>query len=855
MKKLNNRSQISLAALVVSLGCLVAVDTAIAQEAAKPQTAETVIVTGSRRAQRSAANTAAPVDVITAAELSKQADSDIANLVRGSVPSFNVNTQSINDAASIMRPANLRGMAPDHTLVLVNGKRRHRGAVIAFIGGGIANGSQGVDISPIPSIALKQVEVLRDGAAAQYGSDAIAGVMNFILRTNNDGLKLEGKWGTTYVGDGTAYTVAGNIGVPLSENGFANLSFEYGNQDATSRSVQRADAAALFASGNTAIRQPTVQNWGQPDVMDDLKIMYNLGLDLNDNHSLYAFGNYATKDTDGGFYYRNPNNRAGVFTNGSDRLVADTTPGTGTTCPTITIGSPGEAAALAAVRADPTCFIFNEMFPGGFTPQFGGEVKDYSFAVGSKGNFGKLGYDASFNTGNSEVEFHIRNTINASLGPQTPTSFNPGGLRQNETNFNLDFDYAVPVEGFASDLNIAAGFEARKEEFKLTAGELASYTQGPYAVQGFSVGSNGFNGFTPLAAGTWESKSKAVYLDLEADVTSALTLGAAVRHEDYDSFGDTTNYKVSGLLRASDALTLRSTYSTGFRAPTPGQANIINTTTQFIAGALANIGTVPPTSVLGKLIGGKPLKPETSKNFSLGAGLKVGRLSATLDYFSIKMEDRLTQAGGRDVTQATIDALPLADRQFLRDFGALNALFIKNADLTAFTYFTNEFATSTQGVDLVVTYPLEIGDSVTNLTLVANHTDTKVKKTPTTVATLGPINIAEIEDALPKNRASLSASQDRGKFGLLGRINYFGKYTEMHLDDTLPINAAAQVTVDAEVSYRFNDNVTFALGAQNLLDSYPTRNPWDFIAGAKYPVTAPGGFNGGFYYLKLSFKN
>ncbi|KAF0101266.1 MAG: hypothetical protein FD128_2313 [Hyphomonadaceae bacterium] len=270
----NIKYQASALAIALCLGSTLIGEAALAQSATGAD--EVVIVTGSRRA-RSAANSASPIDVVGRSELSRSADSDVAALVRNSVPSFNVNTQSINDAASVVRPANLRGMAPDHTLVLVNGKRRHRASVIAFIGGGIANGSQGADISVFPAIALKQVEVLRDGAAAQYGSDAIAGVMNFILRTDSDSLDINGKWGQTYEGDGASYTVSANLGVPLGENGFANLSIEYGNQDATSRSIQRADAAALLAAGNTAIRTPAVQVWGQPDIMDELKIWLNTG--------------------------------------------------------------------------------------------------------------------------------------------------------------------------------------------------------------------------------------------------------------------------------------------------------------------------------------------------------------------------------------------------------------------------------------------------------------------------------------------------------------------------------------------------------------------------------------------------
>lgn len=855
MNKNKRINTASIIAISISIATLAYADLAFAQSAAASdkQSSEQVVVTGSRRSQRSSANTPSPIDVISGGELAKRGDSDVAALVRDSVPSFNVNAQSINDAASVVRPANLRGLAPDHTLVLVNGKRRHRAAVIAFIGGGIANGSQGSDISVFPSIALKQVEVLRDGAAAQYGSDAIAGVMNFIIRTDNEGLDLDGKWGSTYEGDGTNYTLAANIGLPLGDKGFANFSVEYGNQDSTSRSVQRGDAAGLAQAGNTAIENP-VQKWGQPNIYDDLKMFINTGLTINDNLKLYAFGNYASKDTENGFYYRNPNTRGGVYSNdgGVTRLVADLTPGTGTTCPVITIGSPGEAAAIAAVKADPTCFIFSEMFPGGFTPKFGGEVVDKSFAFGGKGKVGDLNYDLSYNQGSNQVDFHIRNTINASYGPNTKHDFNPGGQTQTEKNFNLDLDYALNIKGLSSPLNIAGGYEWRQEQFELRAGEVESYSQGPLAVQGFSVGSNGFNGFTPLAAGKWDTKSQAVYLDLEADVTEKLVLGAAIRAEDYDSFGNTTNYKVSGLYHVSDDFTLRSTYSTGFRAPTPGQQHIVNTTTQFIGGVLANIGTVPPTSTLGKLIGGKPLKPETSKNFSMGAGFKSGKLRGTIDYFHIKMEDRITQAGGQSVSQATIDALPIADKNNLRDFGVLNASYILNADLASFTFFTNDFGSTTQGVDLVMTYPIYIGGGKTNLTFVANYTDTNVDYGQ---ATLGSTNTKEIEAALPKIRANLSATHDFGKLSVLGRMNYFGKFTEQHADDdTLPINAKAQVTFDLEGTYHINDNVGVTLGVQNLLNSYPTKNPWSDILGAKYPVTAPGGFNGGSYYLKISYR-
>lgn len=840
---------------LLALGCAAALfgalpQTVLAQAAPEAAaTGEVVIVTGTRRAARSAADTPAPVDVIGGAEIAKQGDGDAANLIRNIVPSFNVNTQSITDAASIVRPVNLRGLAPDQTLVLVNGKRRHRAAVIAFLGGGVSDGAQGPDISVVPSIALKQVEVLRDGAAAQYGSDAIAGVINFILRDDVDTLSLEGKYGSTYKGDGDGYQLAANVGFDIDNRGFLNVSAEYREVGATSRSVQRGDAAALRAAGNADV--PAIaQIWGSPQVKGDIKTFFNFGLDLAEGRKIYAFGNYATRETDGGFYYRNPNTRGGVFSNdgGKTRLVGDTTPGSGTTCPVITIGSPQEAAQIAAVKADPTCFIFNEKFPGGFTPRFGGTLEDTSIAIGTKGDIGKLSYDVSYSTGRNDISFAIRNTINASLGLESPTSFKPGQQIQTEKNFNVDLGYALPINGFASDLNIAGGFEWRNEQFELIAGDPASHAVGPYVNQGFSIGSNGFNGFRPSDAGTWDRTNTAFYLDLEADVTENLVLGAAVRTEDFDTFGTTTNYKVSALLRPMEALTLRSTYSTGFRAPTPGQENIVNTTTSLNGGVLTNTGTVSPISVLGKLLGGKALTPETSENFSFGGALDVAGFKVTVDYFNIKMEDRIRLRGG----------VPLPAGPYTPDqLAAINAIGGLTSDFTAFKYFVNGVDTETQGVDLVASYPLDLFGGKTLLTGVANWTETKVTRGQKLVGleSDGLAGVRQMEEGLPKYRGNVSISHNQDKFSFLGRVNYYGKFYNAHADDpTLPIKGKAQVTIDTELGYSLTEQVTISVGAENLLDSYPTKNPYSTILGAQYAESAPAGFSGGYYYLKLSYK-
>ena len=375
---------------------------------------EEVVAVGSRREARSVGDSAAPVDIISGSDFVNQGAADLSDMIRTMVPSFNVNTQPISDAATLIRPPNLRGLPPDDMLVLVNGKRRHRGAVISFLGGGVADGAQGVDLQAIPSIALKQVEVLRDGAAAQYGSDAIAGVMNFVYRDNAEGVQVEVRSGEFTEGDGDMWRIAANVGMPFTDNGFANFSVELQDSDATSRSVQRADAQALFDGGNKSIwNSPNpAQIWGQPAVSDDIKLVANIGLELDDSKEFYLFGNYAERKVLGGFYFRNPTNRGGIFSadGGTTRLVGDVAEAAGgtRTCPVVAVPATGAGSssdtALTAIKANPNCFVFNEVFPGGFTPSFGGSVSDWSIASGVKGNTesGTL-YDVSVSVGENQL--------------------------------------------------------------------------------------------------------------------------------------------------------------------------------------------------------------------------------------------------------------------------------------------------------------------------------------------------------------------------------------------------------------------------------------------------------------------
>ena len=377
-----------------------------AQDSADAQNVEEVTVVGSRSEARSPQDTFSPVDVISGSEFQNNGDTDFANLMRNLVPSFSVNDQPISDAASIMRPANLRGMSPDHTLLLVNGKRRHRGSVLTWLGAYISDGAQGPDVSAIPASAIKSVEVLRDGASAQYGSDAIAGVINFNLNDNSEGGFLEYRYGQYGEGDGEQSYLMGNYGLPMGDGGFFNTSFEYGSQDATVRAVQRDDAAGLIADGYQGVPDPAMP-WGRPIVDDDLKAFFNFRAPMGGGE-FYGHGNYNSKHVDGTFYYRNPTNRGAVYSNdgGATMLIGDLTPNDGQTCPTVAFtGSTPDPVAWAAVQADPNCFNFQELIPGGFTPRFGADVEDRSVLLGFDGEFENgMTFDFSYYYGYNEAD-------------------------------------------------------------------------------------------------------------------------------------------------------------------------------------------------------------------------------------------------------------------------------------------------------------------------------------------------------------------------------------------------------------------------------------------------------------------
>ena len=804
---------------------------------------EEQVVTGARQ-PRSVTNSAVPVDVVRGEDFVNQGGTDLPDLLRNIAPSFNVNTQPISDAATVVRPASLRNLAPDHTLVLVNGKRRHRSAVITWLGNGVADGAQGPDISPIPAIALKRVEVLRDGASAQYGSDAIAGVMNFQLKDSYQGGSIEFKPGIFQEGDGFTYSAAGNIGLG-SERGWANLSMEYGNADETVRSYQRQDAIDLIDAGNTNVADPA-QRWGQPFVRNDVKFFANYGAGLTDAIKLYGHANYASKEVEGGFYFRNPNTRGSVFSGdgGATLLIGDLDGvGSGGECPTVPItDNVPDSEALNSVLNDDNCFTFQESQggrwpgrPGGFTPRFGADTVDRSILLGIKGTIADptITWDLSASNGRHHADFFIFNTVNASLGPDSPTSFNPGDYIQLDTNLNLDLTFPVNEQLF-----LAAGAEYRTEEFEIVAGDRASWEIGPLAAQGFSSGSNGFSGFPDIAAGTWSRSNSAFYVEAELNALENWLLVGAVRYENFDDFGGTTNFKLATNYGLSDDLKLRGSYNTGFRAPTPGQQNAFNVSTQFdvALGDLVNNGTIPSTNPVAELVGGKPLDAEKSTNFAAGIVADLSGANLTVDFFQLLLKDRLTLSQDFDLT----DNLTEDQITELEDG---EVPYVRN--LANFRYFINDFETTTQGVDIILTVPAGSGD----LVVAYNYTDTEVTKH--NPETLSAGRIKELQESLPRNRGSATLTQSiSNDLSALGRLSYYSAW----FDDDDGHTYGGKVVLDLEASYGLGNGLMVSVGGQNALNTYSDENPnAPGGVGNKYSQFSPFGYSGAFWYGKLRY--
>ena len=818
----------AIAAAVIAGSTMLPVASAVAEEMV-----EEIVTVGARAKARSVIDSVSAVDVISGSELTNQGDVDVTNLLRNSVPSYYVNDQPISDAGTMVRPAGLRGMAADHTLVLVNGKRRHRASVILWAAGGISDGAQGPDTSSIPGLALKNIEVLRDGAASQYGSDALAGVINFNLKDASEGGSIQVRAGEYGEGDGSMSYVSANFGLPLGANGFVNTTIEVGSSDETDRSIQRSDATDLTADGYTGVPSPAMK-WGRPNVDNDMKVFINFGADLGNNTEMYGYANSTTKDIDGGFYFRNPTNRGGVYGDGTNLLIGDMDGvGVGTDCPEVLLtGNIPDPVNMAIVAADDNCFSFQETIPGGFTPRFGGSVTDQAFLFGLKGETANgLGWDVSSYYGVNEADFFINNTVNASMGPASPRDFDPGLYRQVETSVNADFTYSM-----SDAVNLAFGAEYRVEEFTIGAGDEASSTAGVLGDQGFSLSSNGFPGFSKSIAGVFDRSNFAAYVEGEWDVSDDLLLTSALRFEDYDDFGTTTNYKIGGNYHLTDDSGIRATYSTGFKAPTPGQSNASNISTVIdnTTGQLVNKGVIPSTSPVALIYGGKVLGPEDSTNMTVGVYTTIGQFDITLDWFDIDVEDRLNLSKDTNLTAADIQAL--------KDANVPGA-----GDMSQFRFFTNDFDTNTSGIDLVVSTSTDWMGGTTDWNLAYNKTTTEITNRGETI---DAERERRIEDMTPDTRWNLSANHSMDAWRMLARVSSYSDW----YDSNEGLDYSGEMVVDLELSYDLNDSSSVMVGGNNVLDEAGDTLHDATAYGNKYSQFAPMGFSGAFWYAKYSYN-
>ncbi len=853
MNKIQNRSVIALSPFSLPYSSYAPDDDA--KNDNKEDGLERIQIIGSRRSNRSPIDALAPIDVINNQVIRLQGKSDIISILTNVVPSYNATQEAISDAATIIKPANLRGLPTDSTLVLVNGKRRHRSGVIYEYVSSINIGAHGVDLDPIPTIALKSIEVLKDGAAAQYGSDAIAGVINFRLENNAEADLIEMRTGQFYQGDGSQLELSGIWGTNIAETGTANFSFELSESGSTSRGIQDPAVEQLIANGvsEDEIQNPVV-NWGSPKIIDNIKLLSNIEIALdgsNNYKQLYLFGNWAKRTVDGGFFYRNPNTRASVFTNPNDgtRLFFDMTGNNTGNCPTPTIPtSIGDIEALKDISDNANCFAFNERYPGGFTPRLVGTVTDNSVTTGLRGSFeqdtAELTYDISMVVGKNHVDYQLFNSVNASLGANSPMDFELGSQIQTERVFNADFTYPIEV-GFDSELNIAFGYQHHYEQFEIIAGDKASYEAGPFVNNGEAVGANGFPGFSPQTAGTNSRSSNAIYLDVEGDLTESLSMSIAMRYEDIGKIGNTFDGKLSARIQLNDVIALRSTVSSGFRAPTVGQSTLqrISTTNSVVNDIIVQQTSqlVSALSPIAAARSGGELKPETANSYSVGLLSELGPVNITLDYFHIKIEDRLSLF--------TSEILP-SDTPLL----SVSDVF---DNVTSIQYYANDFNSTTQGVDLVATLPFQLQGGNNMLSLAFNYTDTELEVT-NAISPIADMNVRkEREKGVPNTRAVLTLYHWQGDLNAVVRVNYYGSFYNAQFNDVSFLEKVSPlVFTDVEASYDITDNLTAAIGAKNIFDVFPdefNKGRTAGFLGAIYPLNSPSGYNGGYYYLRMKW--
>jgi iron complex outermembrane receptor protein len=765
---------------------------------------EEVIVTGTRSQKaRTVSDSPVPVDVLNSEEMNSFGNTaDITDNMRALIPSYTA-TPATGDGSAFIRPTSLRGTSPDQALVLINGKRRHRSALVTFFAPAAGNGAHGVDIGMVPSIGLKSVEVLRDGAAAQYGSDAISGVMNFIMKDYNEGGTMMVQYGENFEGE-ESIKVGANAGFAIGDSSFINLTAEWYDNEPLDRAIQRPDAAALIASGVEGIGQdtpfddePLAQSWGRPET-DGYRLFFNSGFGLAENTELYAFGNYAQTEGRYRFFYRPPGH-----------------------------------STLEALEED---FGYSgSLLETGYTPYLDGEQEDYSLFVGIRGNWANdLFYDFSVSYGYNELDYTLNNTTNPAIGlgadgEPLQMKFDPGDYEQEEINLNADFSKAL-----TDNLHLSFGAEWREETYTITAGELNSY---------IPPGSSGMEGRPPSVAGDFDRDNWAIYGDLEHDVTDRWLMQYALRYEDFSDFGDTTNGKLATRYIFADWFTLRGAISTGFHAPTPGQANNETTITTFdgTTGEQVEERLIKPTDPLAVQYGGEELTEEKSVNYSIGFTSDIGdSTNLTMDFYLIEVDDRIYRTG--DILTDTGDTI---------------------------SFYTNAMDVEHQGIDLVLTSFWDwSGSSDTTFTFAFNYNEIEVvgQKKVNGVNPVSDSLVEDIENNYPEERFVFTANTRFAEsWWFMFRANWWGS----HYDERGEINGEfgnkskkldPLTYIDLELGWDITENWNVTLGGSNVFDEYPDK----IRAGGKYanrisvglpyPRRTVTGYEGGSWYLRTSYN-
>ena len=858
---MHNFKKTVLATAIVALAPAMTAPLAMAQKS--PMMLEEVVVTGTRKEGQLPTETLAPIDVISSESLTRQASFSLTDSLTAIAPSLNTQRFPIADGTAFIRPVTLRNLSPDHTLVLVDGTRRHRSALVNLQASpfGTNNlGSQAVDFGTFPSAAVKRVEVLRDGASAQYGSDAIAGVVNVILKDADEGFSISGQYGEYDENDGERTVVSANAGFSLGGNGFLNITGEYADTDTTSRGIARPDAAGVAGIvGSSEVPYNGLgQRWGDPE-LESYTGVFNTAYNISDTTEIYSNGTYYYNETEGGFFYRSP-----VLPTAADNIAFPPNGTLMTDSDGDGLPDPAEQSLVDSIIGDnlnPSDYLtadgsspsgysllnpIHTEFPGGYGPIFGADITDVALVLGTRGEVNdNLSWDIKGRYGENEVDYNIKDTINPSLGGLSPTSFKPGKITQEETGFNLDF-----VKTFDNNpANLGFGAEWRRETYKIASGNPESIEVGPTFAQ-FGVGSDAFQGYFKATEGDWDSDSYALYFDLETDITEKLTGAFATRYENFDEVNDTSlDYKISVRYDFTDNFALRGTTSTGFRAPTPGQVNTLNVTTAADpSGALIPSGTYPVGNPLAQFFGATELENEESTSYTAGlVWTPLDNVNITVDYYDIKIDDRLGQSVNL-VSQEDVDEL--------------NAMGFANADTllnSQVKYFTSSYDTQTTGVDLSITTWHDIGNGTLTTDMRHNHNEQNVNRVDPNI---GADQVFDMENQVPEDSSVLSLTYDVNAFSGLVRANYYGDWetTPGQVGDGTAskentFNYGSAVLIDLEASYTVAEHYTFTIGGQNVFDEYPDKEKAHVLTdvlGVKYAITSPFGFNGAFWYARVS---